>query len=145
MTFLDSLNIGGSALSSQKLRMNIISQNIANSQTTRTQQGGPYIRKQIVFSEKQPETFREVFSNLEKNNRLTGVEATEVVDDDNPPLLIFDPDHPDSDENGYVLMPNINTTEEMVDMISASRAYEANVTAINAIKLMASKALDIGR
>ncbi len=143
MTFLNSLNISGSALTAQKLRMDIIAQNIANSKTTRTAEGGPYIRKMVVFSPGREEI---TFEGALKNARgIGGVEVSQIIESQEPLIPVYDPTHPDADENGYVLMPNINTVEEMIDMMSASRSYEANITAFNALKLMANRALDIGR
>jgi flagellar basal-body rod protein FlgC len=124
----DPVDISGSALSAQRQRMDIIAQNIANAETTRTPQGGPYRRQQVVFA-------------LDDQG---GVEVTQVVEDPRPPRLVYQPGHPDADAAGYVALPNVNLVEEMVDMISAMRSYEANVTAVNAAKTMAQRALDLG-
>jgi len=143
MSFLQSLNISGSALTAQKLRMNIISQNIANAQTTRTEDGGPYIKKNVVFSSSDVDvSFAGTLNNAQK---IQGVEVSAIVDSEEELTSVYNPDHPDADENGYVLMPNVDTVEEMIDMISATRSYEANITAFNALKSMATSALDIGR
>ncbi len=143
MSFLQSLNISGSALTAQKLRMNIISQNIANAQTTRTEDGGPYIKKNVVFSSSDVDvSFAGTLNNAQK---IQGVEVSAIVDSEEELTSVYNPDHPDADENGYVLMPNVETVEEMIDMISATRSYEANITAFNALKSMATSALDIGR
>ncbi len=143
MSFLQSLNISGSALTAQKLRMNIISQNIANAQTTRTEDGGPYIKKNVAFSSSDVDiSFAGTLNNAQK---IQGVEVSAIVDSEEELTSVYNPDHPDADENGYVLMPNVDTVEEMVDMISATRSYEANITAFNALKSMATSALDIGR
>lgn len=139
MSFLSALDISGSALTAQKFRMNIIAQNMANTGTTRTENGEPYRRKLTVFSERTGE-FDSVLGK-----ELAGVEVTQVAEDGDDFKLEYDPDHPDADENGYVRLPNINTLDEMVDMISASRAYEANVTAFNAMKELATAALNIGK
>jgi flagellar basal-body rod protein FlgC len=143
MAFLDSLTISGSALTAQKLRMDVISQNIANAETTRTAQGGPYRRKLVVFSEEQG-SFESTLSQATAN-KPAGVSVSAIVEDQSDLKPVYDPDSPDADENGYVMMPNVDTTTEMIDMISATRSYEANVTAFNALKSMASKALEIGR
>jgi len=116
--------------------MNIIASNLANAQSTHTPEGGPYRRKDVVFSE--------VLDNaIEKN--ASAVEVREIVEDRRPFQVVFDPQHPDANEEGYVQLPNVNLLEEMVNMMSASRSYEANVTAVNSAKAMAQKALEIGR
>lgn len=143
MSFLNSLNISGSALTAQKLRMNIISQNIANSSTTRTDEGGPYVRKMVVFKTQQQGT--EFKNILNKTGQYLGVEVEQIIQDPGGFKQVYNPSHPDANENGYVTMPNINTVQEMTDMMSATRSYEANITAFNAVKLMAMKALEIGR
>ncbi len=147
MSFMDSLNISGSGLTAQKLRMQMVAQNLANAQTTRTEDGGPYRRKLVVLSERGgPKAFSaELDSSISGKASVFGVEATAIVEDADDFKLEYDPTHPDADENGYVMLPNVNTVEEMVDMMSASRLYEANVTAFNAMKEMAAKALEIGR
>ena len=143
-----NFNISASGLTAQRLRMDIISGNIANVNTTRTEDGDPYRRKMPVFQEKN-ESFQGIFQNKiageSKAQNLQGVEVDEIAEDQSPFKRVYRPDHPDADENGYVEMPNINITTEMVDMIEASRAYEANVTALNTSKKMAMKALEIGR
>ena len=145
MDFFDAINTSSAALSAQRLRMNLISGNLANINTTRTREGGPYRRKEAIFAA-QPLTrpFAEILADRQ-NKHLSTVKVADVVEDPNPPVMKYDPGHPDADENGYVAMPNINLMEEMVNMISASRGYEANVTALNAAKDMALKALEIGR
>jgi len=145
MDFFDAINTSSSALSAQRLRMNLISGNLANVNTTRTRMGGPYRRKEAVFA---AQPVNQSFSGIladRQNKKLSTVQVVEVVEDQNPPVLKYDPQHPDADEKGYVAMPNINLMEEMVNMISATRGYEANVTALKAAKDMALKALEIGR
>ncbi|TYQ13154.1 UNVERIFIED_CONTAM: flagellar basal-body rod protein FlgC [Acetivibrio alkalicellulosi] len=143
MGYFSSLDIGASGLTAQRLRMDTISQNIANANTTRTQNGQPYRRKTVIFEEKTPGT---TFSDyLDASKAGKGVRVVRIVEDMTPFRRQYDPAHPDSDEDGYVLMPNIDVITEMVNMISATRAYEANVTAINTSKSMAMKALEIGR
>lgn len=139
MNFLSSLNINGSALTAQRLRMDIISENIANSETTRTEDGSPYTRKMIVMREKSP--FTSLMTKIEKG----GVEVAEIVRDDSEYKLVHDPTHPDADEDGYVRYPNVDMVKEIMDMMSATRAYDANITALNAVKSMASSALQIGK
>jgi flagellar basal-body rod protein FlgC len=145
MDFFDALNTSSAALSAQRLRMNLISGNLANVNTTRTSQGGPYRRKEAVFAA-QPldQSFKRILADR-RNNHLASVKVARVIEDRNPPVIKYDPRHPDADAKGYVAMPNINLMEEMVNMISATRGYEANVTALKAAKDMALKALEIGR
>ncbi|MCH2533314.1 MAG: flagellar basal body rod protein FlgC [Bdellovibrionales bacterium] len=145
MDFSKSMNISSSGLSAQRMRMNTISSNIANINTTRTPEGGPYRRKDIVF-EAIPEakTFGEVLTN-QPDRMLNRVQVTDVNVDRKAPILKYEPDHPDANEEGYVAYPNINLMEEMTNMIQATRSYEANVSAMQASKDMAMTALEIGR
>jgi flagellar basal-body rod protein FlgC len=144
MNFIDALKTSASGLGAQRMRMNLISNNLANVNTTRTKEGGPYKRKDAVF-EAQPlrSDFKETLTKQLPG--LTEVQVVEIRADRRPPLLKYDPGHPDADAKGYVALPNINVVEEMVNMISASRSYEANITAVKTTKEMASEALDIGR
>ena len=139
MGYLDSLNITGSALTAERFRTDIIMQN-----TTRTAEGGPYVRKQVVLRENALDFKNELGKAMTKAEN-GGVYVEEVVESQNPLVPVYDPDHPDADEDGYVMMPNVNSAEEMVDLMAASRAYEANVTALNVAKSMALKALEIGK
>jgi flagellar basal-body rod protein FlgC len=145
MDFFDAMHTSSAALSAQRLRMNLIAGNLANVNTTRTNQGGPYRRKEAVFAA-QPlnQSFKRILADRQNNNLYT-VRVAKVIEDGNPPVMKYDPQHPDADAKGYVAMPNINLMEEMVNMISATRGYEANVTALKAAKDMALKALEIGR
>jgi flagellar basal-body rod protein FlgC len=145
MDFFDAINTSSAALSAQRLRMNLISGNLANLNTTRTREGGPYRRKEAVFAAQPLDGSFEKILAERRNKYLSTVKVAEVVEDLNPPVMKYDPHHPDADSNGYVAMPNINLMEEMVNMISATRGYEANVTALKAAKDMALKALEIGR
>ena len=148
MGLFDSFNVSASALSAQRLRMDVISQNIANVNTTRTEDGTPYRRKTVVFQEKESDiSFSQYLSEQSRSRFLTGggVRVTEIAEDPTPFKDVYDPSHPDADENGIVRMPNVEIVSEMVNMISATRAYEANITALNASKSMASKALELGR
>lgn len=142
MKFLQSLNISGSGLSAQKLRMDIASQNIANAQSTRTENGTPYRRKTVVL-----ESAKDFQSTLDAAVQTgpRGVRVKAVVEDPTPLVPVYDPTHPDANEDGYVMMPNVNTAQEIIDIMAASRAYESNVTALNATKAMALKALEIGK
>lgn len=140
MSFLNSLNIVGSALTAERFRTNIILQNIANQHTTRTASGEPYRRKQVIFQER-----TQTFDDALKNVTGGGVRATKVVESQEDFTPVYDPDNPDADEEGYIYYPNVNNTEEQVDLMEASRVYEANVSALAVVKAMASKALEIGR
>jgi len=140
MAFMNSLNIVGSALTAERFRMNIVLQNIANQNTTRTEDGGPYRRKQVIF-ETREQSFSEVLDKVQNG----GVRVKEVVENENEFIPVYDPNHPDANEEGYVFYPNVNNAEEQVDLMEASRAYEANVSALSVIKAMATKALEIGR
>ncbi|HYF83061.1 MAG TPA: flagellar basal body rod protein FlgC [Clostridia bacterium] len=146
MAFLNSINISASGLTAEKLRMDVISRNIANVNTTRTAEGTPYRRQVVVFQAGENQLlFSEYLSDASKNLIGSGVKVTGITEDKTPFKSVYDPGHPDADEKGYVKMPNVDVMTEMVNMISASRAYEANVTAINSAKSMALKALEIGR
>ncbi len=146
MSFLDTLNITGSALTASRLRVDTITQNLANISTTRTEEGGPYRRKLVVLQE-QKLSFENVLNqSLSKSKKKNGgVIVSEVVESDNPFVPVYNPNHPDADENGYVLMPNVNSSEEQIDLMTATRAYEANLTALNVVKTMAMRALEIGK
>jgi flagellar basal-body rod protein FlgC len=145
MDFFDAIHTSSSGLSAQRLRMNLISGNLANVNTTRTREGGPYRRKEAVFAARPLEgSFDKILSDR-LNRQLSVVKVDRVLEDSNQPVMKYDPQHPDADEKGYVAMPNINVMEEMVNMISATRGYEANVTALKAAKDMASRALEIGK
>ena len=137
MKLFSSLSISASGLSAERLRMDTISSNIANVNTTRTEEGGPYRRKVAVF--------REVLAEEAGDKELGGVEVAEIVEDQTPLKRIYDPNHPDADEEGYVSMPNVEILNEVADLIVATRTYEANVTTLNASKSMYLKALEIGR
>ncbi len=145
MNFLDSLTTSATGLSAQRLRMNLISSNLANVNTPQAKEGIAYKRKDAVFAaQSQQASFGQALADRLDPN-LTGVQVVAIRDDNRPPLLKLDPGHPDADENGYISLPNINVVEEMVNMISATRSYEANVTAVKASKDMAAEALEIGR
>lgn len=145
MDFLTSLRISASGLSATRKRQNAISSNIANAQTTKTPEGGPYRKKEVIFgSEPARESFGDILEG-ELDEKAQSVHAMEVISSNKPPRLKYEPDHPDANEQGYVAYPDINIMEEMADMISASRAYDANMTALGTTKQMALKALDIGK
>jgi len=137
--FFSGLNVSANGLTAQRKRMNAIASNIANAETTRTEEGGPYIRKMVLMKEQNQGTFS---SLLQKEGDATGVTTEEMLDK-TPFKMVYDPSHPDANSDGYVEMPNVNVVNEMVDMMSATRSYEANVTAINAAKTMAKDSLEI--
>lgn len=143
MSIFNSFNISASGMTAQRLRTDTISQNIANVNTTRTSDGTPYVRKTVVFAEKDPSPFSEIL--LSTTGVVgSGVKVTSIVEDTETPMTeVYDPSHPDADENGYVSYPNINVVTEMTNLIDSSRSYEANVTAFNASKTMAMKGLEI--
>lgn len=143
MQAFDMMSISASGLSAERLRMDTISSNIANANTTRTEEGGPYIRKIAVFQENLQNEISKETGAIERTSK--GVKAVGVVEDDSELQRVYNPSHPDADEEGYVLMPNVNILNEMVDLIASTRAYEANVTAMNATKSMMLKTLEIGR
>ena len=144
MDFFDAIHASSSGLSAQRLRMNLISGNLANVNTTRTREGGPYKRKEAVFAARPlAESFKKILADRQEKH-LSMVKVDRVVEDSNPPVMKYDPQHPDADEKGYVAMPNINVMVEMVNMISATRGYEANIAALKAAKEMAARALEIG-
>jgi flagellar basal-body rod protein FlgC len=143
--FLTGMRVSSSGMTAQRLRMNTISSNIANINTTRTPEGGAYRRKDVVF-ESMPDakSFGEILINQPQKD-ISRVQVTDVISDRRAPIMKFEPDHPDANADGYVAYPNINLMEEMANMITASRSYEANVSSMNATKDMAMTALSIGR
>ena len=151
MSFWDVLKIGASALNAQRLRLDLISNNIANAETTRTEDGEPYQRRDVIFSPQEEKSFLPQFlrAKYSGDNGLAshqgGVKAASIITDDRPGPRIYDPEHPDADEEGYVDYPNVNMVVEMTNMLSATRSYEANLTVIDAAKRMALKALEIAR
>ncbi len=149
MAFLSSFDICASGLSAQRLRMDIASENISNIDTTRTEEGGAYRRKDVVFESYGTNTFRDALRNAANGKGIkssgVGVRVAEIVEDDREMKMVYNPGHPDADENGFVEMPNVDLLKETVDAMSATRSYDANVTALNAIKAMAQKALEIGK
>ncbi len=145
MDFFSAINVSSSALSAERTRMNLISSNLANANTTRTPEGGPYKRKDAVFSAAPTESRFSRTLNGATAQQVRQVEVSQIVEDQNPPRLQYDPSHPDANPQGYVAMPNVNVVEEMADMINATRTYEANITAVQAAKSMAMKTLEISR
>ncbi|MCL1936569.1 MAG: flagellar basal body rod protein FlgC [Defluviitaleaceae bacterium] len=173
MSFFASMNVNASGLTAQRLRMDVISQNIANATTTRTAEGGPYRRKSVVLqSVPDSQNFGNFLDNALEINRLTqgtngsdripshvtrnnevinshentgGVRVAQIREDETPGPLVYDPSHPHANEEGYVEMPNVNIVYEMVNMMSASRSYEANMTALSTTRAMISRTLEIGQ
>ncbi len=145
MDTLTAMQISGSALKAERARLNIAAMNLANANTTRTIEGGPYKAKSVVFAAKPLEglNFQDTLNST--TERLRKVEVVRISEDKAPFKEVYDPSHPDADANGVVRFPNVNVAEQMVDMMSAKRSYEANVTALDAVKNMALKALEIGR
>ena len=135
MGLFDALQISSSGMSAERLRMDVIAENLANANTTRGANGQPYQRQEVLLESASP-SFGQV---------LGGVQVAGIVNDPTPPRRVYDPGHPDADKNGYVTLPNVNPVNEMVDLITASRGYEANVTAMTAAKQMFTKSLDVLR
>ena len=133
MSFTHVMDVSATGLSAQRIRIGAISSNLANAQTTRTADGGPYQRKDVVFEQ------------VMKGEYAGGVRVQRVIDDEKPPMLKYEPDHPDANEEGYVAYPNVNPIEEMVNMLEASKSYEANATVFETAKQLALRALEIGR
>jgi flagellar basal-body rod protein FlgC len=149
---LSGFDISASALTAQRFRMDVISSNIANAETTRAVQVNgqwqPYRRKMVVMEPQGQQTFAQLLKNeldRDASSAAPGVKVTRVVEDPTEFKRVYRPEHPDADEDGYVLMPNVDILKEMVDLLAATRSYEANVTALNATKSMFMKALEIGR
>ena len=145
MNFLDALKTSSSGLSAQRLRLNLISSNLANVNTPQAKEGHAYQRKDAVFEAQHAGSDFRAALEQRLHPGTGGVRVAAIRNDERPPIMQYDPHHPDADEEGYIRLPNINVLEEMVNMISATRSYEANVTAVEATKDMASDALDIGR
>ncbi len=149
MSIHNSFSISGSAMTAERLRMDVISNNIANSQTTRTEDGGAYQRKQVVLQAQ--ESLGTPVSRFRRNaelgdgSSLSGVKVVRIIEDDENMVRTYDPNHPDADEEGFVEYPNVDITTEMVDLMAASKAYQANVTVIQTAKSMAQSALQIGK
>jgi flagellar basal-body rod protein FlgC len=133
MSFFEVLDVAATGLSAQRIRINVLSSNMANATTTRTEHGGPYRKKNVVFEQ--------VLEGKYKG----GVKVREILPDHKPPMLKFDPGHPDANEEGYVAFPNISPIEEMVNLLEAARTYEANVTMVNTVKQLAQQSLSIAQ
>ncbi|KAA3648407.1 MAG: flagellar basal body rod protein FlgC [Chloroflexi bacterium] len=153
MSFWNTLRVGMSGLSAQRLRLDVIANNVANAETTRTEEGGPYRRKDVVFTPQGQDQFLPGLVKARRTENASpnalldvgGVRVSEVITDDEELPKVYDPSHPDADEEGFVTYPNVNIVVEMTNMLSATRSYEANLSIIEAAKSMALRALDIGR
>ena len=147
MEFFNAMDISTTGLITQRYRMNVTAENLANIESTRTASGRPYRRKQIVISAAGGNgSFLDVFTGMQEHMpALNGAIVVDVVEDTSPLKTVRRPGHPDADQNGYVLMPNVNPILEMADILSATRAYEANITAFSAAKSMVAKALELAK
>jgi flagellar basal-body rod protein FlgC len=147
MGLFDALGISGSGLTAQRLRMDVTAENLANAQSTKGADGQPYRRKDVVLQEATGSGFAGALQNAQAGSSAAGagVQVSGVVADPSPGRRVYDPGHPDADARGYVTLPNVNPVTEMTDLIDASRAYEANVTAMQSAKQMFSKTLDLLR
>ena len=139
--------IVGSALDAQRQRLNIIAGNLANAESTRSPNGGPYIRRDVVFQAMSVDSsFHAVFNSaFGGSTEPVGVRITDIIEDSRPLRTVYDPGHPDANEEGYLQLPNVNPVEEMVNLISATRAYEANIAVLETGKTMILRALEMGR
>jgi len=145
MGYFNAINISASGLTAQRLRLDTIAQNISNVNTTGNAQKLPYRRKMTVFQERSSDFYDILANRMNEDAILNGVRVTNIVEDESPFRMVYEPGNPDADENGYVWYPNVDLMTEMVNMISATRSYEANVTVLNSSKSLAMKALEIGR
>jgi flagellar basal-body rod protein FlgC len=151
MSFWNSLRIAASALSAQRLRLDLIANNIANAETTHTAEGGPYQRKDVIFAPQGGNSFLARLLQARRSAsgvaeaQVAGVRVASIITDPSPGTRVYDPTHPDADAEGYVTYPNVNLVVEMTNMLSATRSYEASLAVVDAAKKMALKALEIGR
>jgi flagellar basal-body rod protein FlgC len=148
MSVLSSLRIAGSALTAQRLRMDVTASNIANAESTSTPRGGPYKRERVLFAPIQAAANGQLAYLADGSSPSAageGVQVRGIVQDQAPPRQVYDPTHPDANQDGFVAYPAIDMVSEMTDMLSASRAYEANITMIGVAKSMAQRAIDLGR
>ncbi len=145
-SLVSSMHISAAGMSAQRSRMDIVAENIANAESTRTDEGGPYQRRQVIFETISPQSnFTNIFSSSLKSQQFKTVKVADVVRDNRPPQELYDPSHPDADSKGMVKFPNVNTVEEMVDLNSAARGFESNVTVMQASKRMFLKTLELLR
>jgi flagellar basal-body rod protein FlgC len=142
MSLIGAISVSASALSAQRTRAEVIVENLANSETTRTAEGGPYRRKAVVFGNESVSSFGDLMAEVNSEN---GVRVVDIVEEDREPILRYQPSHPDANKEGYVAYPNIQPAEDMVDLMSATRGYQANVAAITSVKEMIQRSLDLLR
>ena len=145
MDIFTTFDIAASGLKAQQTRLNTISSNLANAETTSTPEGGPYKKKSVLFQTEPVPFQRHLSASMQDQRHSEGVKVVKIIEDNSPPQLIYDPSHPDARPDGYVALPNVSVFKEIVDMMSATRSYEANTTTVKSAKRMAMKALDIGR
>ena len=146
MSFFNSIDIAGSGLTASRLRMDTISENIANVETTRTEDGGAYRRKVVVYEAVNGDSFKnQLYQRMSVQDNTAGVRVAEIAEDPSDMKMVYDPTLPDAHDVGYVEMPNVDQTQEILDLMSASRAYQLNLSAIDITKQMALKAIEIGR
>ena len=149
MSFFNALNTSASGMSAQRIRMDVLAMNVANVETTRTPEGGPYMRRAVIFEEMRPSSFNAILANAMGQTPPSGVgngvRVREIFTDETPGPMVYDPGHPDANEEGYVLRPNVNMVMEMVNMISASRSYEANVTAWGVTQTMIQRTFELSQ
>ncbi|CDQ40120.1 flagellar basal body rod protein FlgC [Virgibacillus salexigens] len=149
MSIFHALESSASALTAQRLRMDVISSNIANAQSTRAtvNENGDYepYRRKMVTMQSESANFKSLLNRAKNSGQPGGVKVTDITEDETPFKFVYNPSHPDANENGYVQLPNVEPLKEMVDLMSATRSYEANITALNASKSMLMKALEIGK
>ncbi len=144
MGLFDAIDVAGSGLAAERLRMDVTAGNLANAQTTQGANGQPYRRREVVLQEASGQSFDSILASASASP-VNGVQVTGIVEDPSAPRRVYDPGHPDADAQGYVSLPNVNPVTEMVDLISASRSYEANVTAMQTAKQLFSKTLELLR
>ncbi|SEH14693.1 flagellar basal body rod protein FlgC [Thermoleophilum album] len=145
MGLFDAIDVAGSALTAERVRMDVAADNLANAESTRASGGGPYRRKLVLLRSAGEGTFAAVLGRSLASLRPAGVEVAGIVADPSPGRLVYDPGHPDADARGYVRMPNVNPVAELVDLITASRAYDANVTSMQTAKQMFTRTLELLR
>lgn len=147
MAFMNAMSIVGSGMTAQQLRLDVVAENITNANTTRTEAGGPYRRKLVVMEEQPLSPFQTALQRVMNGvqGQGGGVRVTEIVEDDSPFKLVYDPTHPDANEQGYVELPNVDTVLEMADAMAANQALSADITAFNVLKTVAAKGLEIGK
>ena len=147
MAFMNAMSIVGSGMTAQQLRLDVVAENITNANTTRTEAGGPYRRKLVVLEEQPLSRFQTALQRVMNGvqGQGGGVRVTEIVEDDSPFKLVYDPTHPDANEQGYVELPNVDTVLEVADAMAANQALSADITAFNVLKTVAAKGLEIGK